>query len=313
MILPPACRKIGTGSLFSDTFCKPKNRTGTFLTACWEMTKPRLSGLVLVTTFVGFVAASRGVVDAWLLIHTLIGTALVAGGAAVLNQYLERDVDALMRRTMNRPLPDGRITPEEALSCGVLLSVAGLLYLAVGVRVVAGLLAALSLGTYLFCYTPMKRKTSLCTLVGGIPGALPPMIGWAAARGTIDAGAWALGALLFLWQQPHFLAIACLHREDYARAGLPMLPVTDTDGAATGRQVLLYTTALLPVSVLPSVIGLAGSGYGAGALILGGAFCVCAARLAGRPRSLPRARQLFLASVLYLPVVLLALICCPRS
>lgn len=282
------------------------------LTAYWEMTKPRLSGLVLVTTGVGFVAASGGVVDGWLLLHTLIGTALVAGGAAVLNQYLERDVDALMSRTRHRPLPSGRVAPEEALAYGVLLAAAGLCYLTVGVSWLAGLLAGVSLATYLFCYTPMKRTTALCTLVGGIPGALPPMIGWAAARGTLDAGAWALGALLFLWQQPHFLAIACLYREDYARAGLPMLPVVDEDGAATGRQVVLYATALLPVSVLPLVLGLAGAGYGASALLLGAAFCVCAVRLAVQPRSLPRARQLFLASVCYLPIVLLALICCPR-
>ena len=271
-----------------------------------ELTKPRLTSLVLLTTLVGFHAASRSPLDVRLLMHTLIGTALVVAGAAVLNQYLERDVDALMRRTAGRPIPSGRVAPEDALAFGVLLSIAGLLYLAAGVRLIAALLAALSLGAYLFAYTPMKRRTSLCTLVGGIPGALPPMIGWAAARGTLEGGAWILGAILFLWQQPHFLAIAWLYREDYAAAGLPMLPVVDDGGRSTGRQAMLYALALVPVSLLPVMHGYAGSSYFAGALLLGCLFFACGAALAAA-RSHAAARRLFLASLAYLPALLLCL------
>ena len=270
------------------------------------LTKPRLTSLVLLTTLAGFHAASRGSLDAWRLIHTLIGTTLVAAGAAVLNQYLECDVDALMRRTAGRPIPAGRVAPEDALAFGVLLSVAGLLYLAAGVRLIAALLAALSLGTYLFAYTPMKRRTSLCTLVGGIPGALPPMIGWAAARGTLEGGAWILGAILFLWQQPHFLAIAWLYREDYAAAGLPMLPVVDDEGRSTGRQAMLYALALVPVSLLPVMHGHAGPPYFVGALLLGLLFFACGAALAVT-RSRAAARRLFLASLAHLPALLLCL------
>lgn len=266
------------------------------------LTKPRLTGLVLLTTLAGFHAATRGPLDGGLLLSTLMGTALVAAGAAVLNQYLERDVDALMRRTRRRPLPAGRVAPEEALAFGVLLSAAGLLYLAFAVRMLAALLAALSLGTYLFLYTPMKRTTPLCTLMGGVPGALPPMIGWAAARDALGIEAWLLFVILFLWQQPHFLAIAWLYREDYAAAGLPMLPVVD-DGDSTGRQAMLYAAALVPASLLPVIHGQAGAPYVVGALVLGAGFLACGAALA-IASSRPAARRLFLASLIYLPTLL---------
>ena len=268
-----------------------------------ELTKPRLTAMVLMTTAAGFVLGATGAIDGWLLARTLLGTALVAAGAAALNQYLERDVDALMHRTMRRPLPSGRVTPSDTLAFGVLLCVAGVLALAAGAGLLAALLAIVSVVSYLACYTPMKRRTSLCTLVGGIPGGLPPMIGWAAARGTVNADAWVLFAILFLWQQPHFLAIAWLYREDYARAGLPMLSVVDDGGAGTGRQALLYALALVPVSLLPVLHGQATLMYVPGALALGAAFCVGSAALARR-RSRVAARWLFAASLVYLPALL---------
>ncbi len=286
-------------SLTVSTVTLSRSRSADFV----ELTKPRLTALVLVTTFAGFYLASPAAPDLWLLVRTLLGTALVAGGAAVLNQYLERDVDALMSRTRCRPLPTGRVTPHEALAFGVLLCVIGLMLLAVGVGLLASLLAAVSVTSYLFCYTPMKRRTSLCTLVGGIPGGLPPLIGWAAARGSVGVEAWSLFTILFLWQQPHFLAIAWLYRDDYVRAGLPMLPVVDDDGASTGRQALLYALALVPVSLLPVLQRQATPPYVVGALALGIAFCVCGAALANQ-RSRPIARRLFVASLIYLPALL---------
>ena len=278
--------------------------------ALWELTKPRVTGLVVLTTWVGFHLGQRhpagDAPDAWRLAATLVGTALASGGAAALNQYLERDVDALMRRTAQRPLPSGRLAPEDALAWGVLLISGGLLLLLLAASPLAGLLAALTVASYVFWYTPLKRRSALCTLVGGIPGALPPVIGWAAACGTVGLEAWLLFALMFLWQLPHFLAIAWLYRDEYAAAGLPMLSVVDAGGAATGRQSLLYALALLPVSLLPMACGLAGRTYLAVAVMLGVAFAAAALLLMLHPER-TAARRLFLASLLYLPVVLTAL------
>ena len=273
-----------------------------------ELTKPRLTLLVLVTTAAGAYLAASGAVDPWLVARTLLGTWLVASGASALNQVAERDADARMQRTQARPLPSGRLQALEALRFGVALSVAGLLLLAVSVNLLASLLAAATLGLYLFLYTPLKRRTALCTLIGAVPGAIPPMIGWAAVRGALGVEGWVLFAVLFLWQLPHFLAIAWLYREDYARAGFPMLPVIDPDGGSTARQAVLYAAALVPVSLMPTLLGLAGSLYFVGALLLGAAFLAVGSGMLS-VRSNERASRLFLASIAYLPLLLTLMVC----
>jgi protoheme IX farnesyltransferase len=232
----------------------------------------------------------------------MAGTALLCGGASALNQYLERDADALMERTRRRPIPGGRIRPEEALVFGLALSAAGLGVLAF-VNPLTLALGAASLVSYVLAYTPLKRVTSLCTVVGAVPGALPPLMGWAASRGSLGAAGWGLFAILFLWQLPHFLAIGWLYRDDYARGGFPMLAVTDRDGASTGRQAVLYATALLPVTLAAGLLASAGAGYLWGGLVLGLGFLACAAAFAWK-RTVGSARRLFLASVLYLPLLL---------
>ena len=267
-----------------------------------ELTKPRITALVLVTAAVGYAVASTGSFEAPRFLLFLFGTALLCGGASTLNQYVERDADARMTRTSRRPIPAGRLRPEEALRFGLALCVAGLLALS-GVNLATLLLGAASVVSYVLAYTPLKRVTSLCTVVGAVPGALPPLMGWAAARGTLAPAGWALFGILFLWQLPHFLAIGWLYREDYARGGFPMLGVNDPDGSATGRQAILYTTALLPVTLLAGILASAGRGYLWGALVLGLAFLGCALLFAVRPSS-GAARRLFLASVLYLPILL---------
>ena len=266
-----------------------------------ELTKPRITALVLVTAAVGY-AVGVYVFSAGTFLLFLAGTALLCSGASALNQYLEREADARMVRTSRRPIPAGRLRPEEALAFGLSLSAGGLVVLA-AVNVLTVALGAMSLLLYVLAYTPLKRVTSLCTVVGAIPGALPPLMGWAAARGSIGAAGLGLFSILFLWQLPHFLAIGWLYREDYARGGFPMLAVTDMDGASTGRQSLLYATALLPVTLLAGMLAGAGKGYLWGALILGAGFLACAGFFAWK-RSIPAARRLFLASVLYLPVLL---------
>jgi protoheme IX farnesyltransferase len=273
-----------------------------------ELTKPRITSLVLCTTWLGFSLASNAPTPLRLFVHTLLGTCLAAAGAAALNQYLERDVDAKMRRTQNRPLPSGRLTPRQGLVFGTLLSAAGVLELALFVNFLASFLTALTLISYLFIYTPLKKRTALCTLVGAIPGALPPLIGWAGARGSLSAEAWVLFAILFLWQLPHFLAIAWMYREDYSRAGFPMLPVIDPDGDSTARMILLYSAILIPVSLLPARMGVAGLSYFLGALSLGIAFLVCGACTAYF-RTPACAKRLMLASVLYLPALLTWMVC----
>ncbi len=259
--------------------------------------------MVMITTLVGFYLASVGTPDYVRLVHTLIGLALAAGGTLALNQYLERDVDAQMERTRLRPLPDGRLQPNDARAFGVAITGAGLVYLAFFVNGLSAFVTAISVGSYLFCYTPLKLKSSLCTVVGAVPGALPPVIGWGAASGALGLGAWVLFAILFLWQIPHSLAIARLYRNDYARAGIRVLPVVEPDGGSTGRQIVSNCLALLAVGLLPTLIGLAGSVYFFGALSLGIAFLGCGIALA-ISRSEAAARRLLFASLVYLPVQL---------
>lgn len=272
--------------------------------AVWaELVKARLTALVLVTTAVGFYMGSPGPVDGLRWLHTLLGTGLLAAGAAALNQFLERDLDALMLRTQDRPLPSGRITPAGALVFGGVSSVLGLAWLALLTTLPAAALGALTLALYLGLYTPLKRISTLNTIVGAVPGALPPLIGWAAATGGVSAGGWALFALQFFWQIPHFLAIAWLYRDDYARAGLKMLPVLDPGGERTGLQSIGHALGLLMVSLSPFVLGLAGAAYLAGTFASGAVLLGLAVWFARR-LELAHARWLFLASVIYLPLVL---------
>ena len=268
----------------------------------WALTKPEVNVLVLASTLAGFYLGSRGPLSGLRLAHTLLGTLLVASGTATLNQFIEREYDARMRRTANRPLPAGRLAPSWALGFGVLLSAAGALDLALAVNALSSLLALLTLGSYLAFYTPLKRRTPLCTLVGAFPGAMPPLIGWAAARGSLSREAWVLYAVLFLWQFPHFLGIAWMYREDYARAGYVMLPPKDVEGRFTGREIFAFTLLLLPVSLIPVFLNQAGAIYCLGASLVGLAFLFCGARLA-HSRSNALARRLVLASVIYLPLL----------
>ncbi|MCZ6832298.1 MAG: heme o synthase [Acidobacteria bacterium] len=265
-----------------------------------ELTKPRITLLIVLTALLGFVLA--GGTFGLTAIALLAGTALVSSGSSALNQVLERESDASMRRTENRPLPAGRLRPAEGLCWGLLLSVGGLLILALSVNLLTAALAGLTLVTYGFVYTPMKKVSSLATIVGAIPGALPPVGGWAAATGTLASPALILFAIVFLWQMPHFLAIACLYRDDYRRGGMPMLPVVDADGRFTALQVLIYNAALLPVSLLPSALGMAGGSYLTGAVLLGLGLNV-AGFLFARRRTQEAARRLLLASVIYLPLL----------
>jgi protoheme IX farnesyltransferase len=267
-----------------------------------ELTKPRITAMVVFTALVGFVTASPGPAWTFALAAALAGTGLVAAGASVLNQVMERDTDALMLRTRTRPLPAGRIGPGEARAFGALLTATGLVTLAWLSGPLAAAVAFATWASYLFAYTPLKRRTSLATLVGAVPGALPPVIGWAAAQGRLEAGSFILFAILFLWQIPHFLAIGWLYRDDYARAGFPMLPVLDREGTFTGRQAVVHSLALLLVSLAPATAGLAGPAYLAGAFLLGAGLTAFALRLA-LARDLVAARGLFLASVLYLPAL----------
>lgn len=268
-----------------------------------ELTKPRITAMVVTTTLVGFLLASSGGLDLLLLFHTLLGTALVAAGASALNMLLEYDVDSKMRRTENRPIPSGRLSPFEALSFGGLISVIGVLYLFVFVNLLIALLGVITSGLYLLAYTPLKTRTSLCTIVGAVPGAIPPMMGWAAVANGLDFHSWWLFAVLFLWQLPHFLSIAWLYRDDYARGGFPMLPVVDRDGTRTSRHIILETLALVAVSLIPGFIGFFGKTYLVGALLLGVVFFVMGVRLT-LAQTQTSARGLLLTSVIYLPLLL---------
>jgi protoheme IX farnesyltransferase len=269
-----------------------------------ELAKPRVTSLVVATTAFGFYVASRNAVDPVLLFHTLLGTTLVASGTSAYNMYLERESDGKMERTRRRPLPEGRLQPVQALAFATALSVGGILYLAAWVNLLTALLATCTLVSYLFLYTPMKRWSPLCTLVGAVPGALPPLGGWAAATGSLDAGGWALFAILFLWQLPHSLAIAWMYKEDYARGGFRLLPVVDPDGGSTVRQIVGNALALVPVSLTPVLLGVTGIWYFYGAILLGAVLVASCLRMA-RTRSRVHARGILLFSVLYLPALLL--------
>jgi protoheme IX farnesyltransferase len=271
------------------------------------LTKPRLNMLVVVTSAAGYYLGATAPFDARRVVGAVLGTALVAGGAAVLNQVYERSTDALMHRTRLRPLPDGRVLPEDARVYGLGLSFAGLLLLWLTSPAAATWLAVATLVTYVLIYTPMKRRSTAATLVGAVPGALPPLIGWAAANGTASIGGLALFAIVFLWQIPHFMAIAWLFREDYGRAGFPMLPVIDPDGRRTGREAIIYSVALLPVSLLPSYVGISGTLYLALALVLSIALLGLSI-LFGVRRSDSAARALFFGSIAYLPLLWTAMI-----
>jgi len=270
------------------------------------LTKPRLNLLVVGTSAAGYYLGAPAAVGAQ-MIQAVAGTALVAAGAAVLNQVAERDTDALMRRTRGRPLPDGRVPPGDARLFGIVLSAGGLTLLAVLPHLLAAGLAIVTLILYLAVYTPLKRRTPLATLVGAVPGALPPLIGWTASRGDISIGGAALFAIVFLWQIPHFMAIAWMYRDDYAKAGFPMLAVVDPAGTRAGRQAVVYAAALIPVSAVPALAGVSGAAYLATALGLGTILLWLAARFAAT-RTDRSARTLFLASVTYLPVLLIAMI-----
>lgn len=285
-------------AVLSGEAARPRRRWTDFL----ALTKPRVVLMVLVTTAVGFHVGAPGAPDPVRFLHTLIATALAAGGVLALNQFLERDVDALMARTRSRPLPDGRIQPGEALAFGLILALTGLAYQTIVVSGLSALVTAITAASYLFAYTPLKRRSSLCTVVGAIPGALPPVTGWVAARGEFGFGAWVLFGILFLWQLPHTLAIASIYRTDYACAGLRLLPVVDPAGGSTGRQAAVSCLALLAVALLPTLVGMTGSLYFLGALILGTALLLCGLGLAffGSPAA---ARRLMFATLVYLPVL----------
>lgn len=273
-------------------------RTGDFV----ELTKPRVVLMILLTTLVGFYLGSKGSMDSSLLIHTLIGTALAAGGTLALNQFLESETDALMQRTRHRPIPTGRINAGEALAFGTVITCAGLLYLILATRLESAAVTLTIVVTYLFLYTPLKQKTSLCSIVGAIPGSLPPVIGWAAAGSGLEPGAWILFAILFFWQIPHSLAIGKVYRNDYARAGIRLLPVIDPDGLSTERHIVSHSIALMTVACLPTLVGLTGRLYFAGALILGIAFLGCGLSMMLK-RSPSDARRLLWASLVYLPAL----------
>ncbi len=275
-----------------------RSRAGDYVT----LAKPRLNLLVVASALAGFVMAGGDTTDTWRVLAMVIGTGLVAGGASAFNQIIEREPDRLMRRTRLRPMPDGRLNVRDARLFAFALSAAGVIVLTFGANRLSAAVALVTLLTYALVYTPLKKLSSFATVIGAIPGALPPVIGWAAARGTLSQGAWVLFGIVFLWQLPHFLAIAWVHREDYARAGFLMLPVIEPDGRSTARQAVLYSAALLPLSLAPTLIGMTGTVYFAGALVLTLLFLGLAIRF-GLTRSLPDARRLFFASITYLPLL----------
>ena len=277
---------------------KSYSRTGDFIT----LTKPRLNFLVLLTTAAAYSLGAGP--DATLidLMHTLLGTFLVAGGAAALNQVWERQTDRLMRRTQMRPMADMRLSVTQGTVFGLLLTIAGAAELAFFVNPLSAIVALLTTASYVLFYTPLKLRTSLSTLAGAVPGALPAVIGWAAATNTLSVEAWVLFGIVFLWQMPHFLAIAWMYRDEYARAGMPLLPVIEPDGRSTGRQVVLYAMVLVPISMLPAAVGLATVNYVVGALTLGAILLLMSVEFSVK-RDLATARRLFFGSIVYLPIL----------
>jgi len=272
-----------------------------------ELTKPNVVWLILMSTMVGFYIGAPSQLPYLLLLHTVAATGLLAGGVGALNQWWERDLDAKMRRTESRPLPAGRLTPGASLAFGIALVTGGLAYLLLAVNALSFWVGVATAVSYVLLYTPLKTRTPLATFVGAFPGAAPLLLGWTAARDTLGLEAWVLFAILFLWQFPHFYAIAWLYREEYARAGIQMLPVVDPDGVSTGRQIVCYGFNLAPVSLAPWVLGLAGPIYGAAALVLSAGYLYYGVR-AARQRSRETARALLRASVVYLPVLYLFLV-----
>jgi protoheme IX farnesyltransferase len=285
------------------SFTGARRRVADFL----ALTKPRVVLMVLTSIFVGFYLGAKGPLDYWILLQTMIATALTTAGTLALNQYQERDLDARMERTRLRPLPDGRLRPTEALSLGLILVTVGLLYASFAVNAWTGILTGIIVVSYLFLYTPLKVKTEFCNLPGAVAGALPPVVGWVAASGAPELKAWVLFAILFVWQFPHLLAIGWLYREDYARAGVRHIVKMDTDPRSTGRQIVNNCMALLVLSLMPTLVGLAGELYFVLALAVGAAFLVCGI-LASVSLTLSSARRLLVASLIHLPVLLLLLV-----
>jgi len=282
---------------------KIRNKTAIFSTYL-ELTKPRLTMLAVLTALLGYYLGVRGGVNFLRLCNVFFGAVMVGGGANVLNQFFERDTDAMMRRTEGRPLPSGRLNEEQAFNLGLFLSVSGALWYVFLVNVISGVIALVTLVSYLIFYTPLKKKTMLALFVGAIPGALPPVMGWVAATGSLSVEAGVLFAILFFWQVPHFLAIGWMCREDYQRAGIPVMSAADPDGRKTAQRMVFYCAILLAVSVLPWILGLAGGFYLASALILGGTFLGMALMGAKWDRT-RYARRLFFASIIYLPLLMI--------
>ncbi|MGI8784280.1 MAG: heme o synthase [Acidobacteriota bacterium] len=295
---------VDSGQPAAPTLVLPRVWSGSDF---FELTKPRVTLMVVLTTLVGYLMGSGSPIDWRAMLYALGGTALVAASAAALNQFLERRWDAQMRRTENRPLASGRLHPLSALAFALALLAAGLATLLVKVNLLTAGLALATCLSYLLLYTPLKRLTPLCTAIGAVPGAIPPVMGWTAAGQPLDAAAGALFAILFLWQFPHFLAIAWMYREDYARAGFKMLPVIDPLGRSMGRQVVLFNAVLIPVSIMTTWLGLTGMLFAAAALGLGLFYLVAGLRLARQPNAVS-ARRLLLASVMYLPVLLVVMV-----
>lgn len=276
--------------------------------AFYDLTKPGITRLVLVTTAAGFYLATKGAIDLGLLLHTLFGTALVSSGTNALNQWWERDADANMRRTAHRPLPSGRLTSSEAFYFAWGISIVGLIYLSIFVNIATAVVVALSLSSYVFVYTPLKRKTWVSTLIGAVPGALPILAGWTASGQPVGAaGAWALFAIMFAWQMPHFYALAWIYREDYGKAGFRMLTVVDGTGARAARHTTLFTAVLIPISVLPTLLGIAGRIYFVGAIALGLAFLLLTTGMLRKPNERV-AWRIFTGSIVYLPLLLLLMV-----
>ena len=274
------------------------SRTGDFVT----LTKPRLNFLVLLTTAAAYALGAGPGATLMDLVHTLLGTFLVAGGAAALNQVWERHTDRLMRRTQSRPMAEMRLTVTQGTLFGIALTVIGAAELAWFLNPLSSIVALLTTASYLFFYTTLKLRTSLSTIAGALPGALPAVIGWAAATNTLSIEGWVLFGIVFMWQMPHFLAIAWMYRDEYARAGMPLLPVNEPDGRSTGRQAVLYTAALIPLSMMPMGVGLATARYLVGAIALGAVLMFLAVEFSAK-RDIPTARRLFFGSILYLPIL----------
>jgi protoheme IX farnesyltransferase len=272
-----------------------------------ELTKPRITALILICTAVGYVFGCRAVFHFLTLLHALLGTALMASGTSALNQWYEADSDARMRRTRGRPIPARRMKRSHGFVVGVLLSTAGFVELWVGTNALAAELGLFTLMSYMFVYTPLKQRSPACTTVGALPGAMPPLIGYAAASGALDTWALALFLILFVWQFPHFYAIAWMYREDYARGGIKMLPVIEPDGESTAKRIVAYSILLIPISLLPCLLGMTGSIYAAAAIAGGLALLYVGLRL-GRERTFARARYTLLASVFYLPALLTVMV-----